>query len=97
MVTRKTYTDARELIAARRGGLIPGTVFIEVEVEDLLAGLLGRRFTDQNGDVVSMESVSIDYDRSGRVAGMVAEPLLVKQEVREAPLCSCGECPYCRQ
>lgn len=51
------------------------TVFIEVDVE-LLASMLGRRFSNPDGGTVSMEQVELRYDEH---MGIVrAEPLLVR-------------------
>ena len=79
----KTYTDPRQLLEDLRGGLIPRSVFIEVDVEHFLAELMGQRFTGPNGNVVSMESVRLRLDP--RVVGYTAEPLLVSQELADAP------------
>jgi len=65
------------------------TVFVEVEV-DLLASLLGRRFNGPDG-AVSMEQVDIRFDDDLGI--FRAEPLVV----RTSPLCTCGDCAYCRQ
>lgn len=57
----KTYTDARILREDLAKGHVPSTVVIEVQ-SDLVASLLGQRFTGPDGHVASMEQVSIAYD-----------------------------------
>lgn len=71
----RQFTTGRDLAAALVAGEVPGTVTIEVST-DLLAAVMGQRFTAQNGDVLSIETVRIVQPRRRQAR---AEPVVLRQ------------------
>lgn len=71
----KTYTDARTLREDLKKDEVPPKVVVEFSTE-ILAAMLGQRFTDQNGNVLSMEQVRIGYDAFFERA--IADPVVMR-------------------
>jgi hypothetical protein len=70
-----SYSDGRNLRDAVAKKHIPEKVVIEV-TSDLLATILGQRFTGSDGRVISMEKVTFHYDPY--LERTVADPVFVE-------------------